>query len=159
MQTLLQYLAALANDPAAQDTFSQDPEAAIAAADLSAADKAVLRTGNAGLIQATVGAQAAAAVVYGSQAAPPMTIYAAAPQTGGGRTGQLSAVRSLRPLVAEQRAGGNRLDLRFGLARTVGTEHVEVQPATQIAGQHDGLGDVARRSRHYQGRPERAADR
>jgi hypothetical protein len=82
MQTLFQYLAALANDPAAQDAFGQNPASSIDAADLSDADKAVLRTGNAGLIQATVGQQAAAAVIYASppSAQPPAVIYASGSQ-------------------------------------------------------------------------------
>ena len=39
MQTLLQYLAALANDPPAQEAFKKDPDAAINAAQLSDQDK------------------------------------------------------------------------------------------------------------------------
>ncbi|MCW5804604.1 MAG: hypothetical protein KIT31_19695 [Deltaproteobacteria bacterium] len=76
MQTLLQYLAGLANDPAAQQAFTQNPDAAINAADLSDQDKAVLRTRNAGLIHATAGQQALAAVVYAPGQQAPAYIYA-----------------------------------------------------------------------------------
>src|SRR5688572_6173572 len=77
MQSLLQYLANLANDPAAQQKFSQNPDAAIEAADLSDQDKSILRTRNAGLIHATVGQQALAAMIYASE--QPAMIYASQP--------------------------------------------------------------------------------
>src|SRR4051812_12504776 len=53
------------------------------------------------------------------------------------RPGQLAAVRRLRPLVAEQLAGDDRVDLRLGLARPVGAEHVEVQAGMQVRGTDD----------------------
>lgn len=74
MKTLLQYLADLARDPVAQQAFEKDPEGAIASAELSEQDKQILRTRNSALIQATVGKQAADALIY---AAPAQLIYAA----------------------------------------------------------------------------------
>ena len=44
--------------------------------------------------------------------------------TGRHRAGQLTAVRGLLPLVAEQLAGDDGVDARLGLARAVGAEHV-----------------------------------
>lgn len=64
MPTLLQYLATLATDPSAQQKFGEDPEGALARSGLTDQDQAVLRTRNAGLIQAIVGQQAAAALIY-----------------------------------------------------------------------------------------------
>src|SRR3569833_36602 len=78
MPTLLQYLAALANDPSAQQAFGDDPEGALAKSGLSDQDQAVLRTRNSGLIQAIAGQQAAAALIY--KADPTQLIYATAPQ-------------------------------------------------------------------------------
>src|SRR3569833_395515 len=78
MPTLLQYLAALANAPSAQQAFGDDPEGALAKAGLSDQDQAVLRTRNSGLIQAIAGQQAAAALIY--KADPTQLIYATAPQ-------------------------------------------------------------------------------
>lgn len=75
MTTLLQYLAALATDPAAQQAFAHDPETALACSGLSEPDQAILRTRNNGLIQATVGAQAVASMIYSTAPAPAM-IYA-----------------------------------------------------------------------------------
>ena len=54
--------------------------------------------------------------------------------------GQLAAVRGLRPLVAEQRAGGDGADRRLRLAGAVGAEHVEVLAGVQVAGVDDDLG-------------------
>ncbi|HEY6035714.1 MAG TPA: hypothetical protein VIV58_15675, partial [Kofleriaceae bacterium] len=79
MPTLLQYLAALANDPSAQQAFGDDPEGALAKSGLSDQDQAVLRTRNAGLIQAIAGQQAAAALIY-KATDPTQLIYAMAPQ-------------------------------------------------------------------------------
>ena len=79
MQTLLSYLAHLAADPAAQQAFAAQPETAIAAADLSEADKATLRSRDPGRLHAAIGQEAAAAVVYASS--PAAVVYAAgAPQ-------------------------------------------------------------------------------
>ena len=78
MTTLLQYLAALATDPAAQQAFAHDPESALASSGLSEQDRAILRTRNNGLIQATVGAQAVASMIY-STAPAPAVIYASGP--------------------------------------------------------------------------------
>jgi len=77
MPTLLQYLATLANDPSAQQKFGEDPEGSLAKSGLSDQDQAVLRTRNGGLIQAIVGQQAAAALIYADS---PQVIYAAGPQ-------------------------------------------------------------------------------
>ena len=77
MPTLLQYLATLANDPAAQQKFGEDPEGSLAKSGLTDQDQAVLRTRNGGLIQAIVGQQAAAALIYADS---PQLIYATAPQ-------------------------------------------------------------------------------
>src|SRR3569833_157342 len=79
MPTLLQYLAALANDPSAQQAFGDDPEGALAKSGLSDQDQAVLRTRNSGLIQAIAGQQAAAALSY-KATDPTQLIYATAPQ-------------------------------------------------------------------------------
>src|SRR3569832_1600510 len=79
MPTLLQYLAALANDPSAQHAFGDDPEGALAMSGLSDQDQAVLRTRNSGLIQAIAGQQAAAALIY-KATDPTQLIYATAPQ-------------------------------------------------------------------------------
>ena len=80
MTTLLQYLAALATDPAAQQAFAHDPEAALASSGLTEQDRAILRTRNNGLIQATVGAQAVASMIYSTAPAPgPAVIYASGP--------------------------------------------------------------------------------
>ena len=57
----------------------------------------------------------------------------AADQPSGNRTGQLAAMGGLLPLVAEQRAGRDRIHRRLSLARPVGAEHVQVQPGPQIA--------------------------
>ncbi|MBP8805368.1 MAG: hypothetical protein KBI14_02060, partial [Kofleriaceae bacterium] len=80
MSTLLQYLASLAADPAAQQAFAADPGAAIAKADLSEEDRAILASGDGNRIHAQIGRQALA-TLPGAVAPPtqPAAIYASQP--------------------------------------------------------------------------------
>ena len=61
-------------------------------------------------------------------------------EPGADGAGQLAAVRGLLPLVAEQRARGDRADARLGLAGAVGAEHVQVQAGAQVADVDHDLG-------------------
>src|SRR5262249_51644063 len=58
-------------------------------------------------------------------------------EAGLDRAGQLASVARLSPLVAEELAARDRVDLHLGLARAVGAEHVEVH-----AGSKTVLGDA-----------------
>src|SRR4051794_27098567 len=53
--------------------------------------------------------------------------------------GQLAAVRGLLPLVAEDAAARYGVDVRLGLPRSVGPQHVEVEAGAEVARGDDPL--------------------
>ena len=58
---------------------------------------------------------------------------------GFDRGGQLATVTRLRPLVAEEAAAVDRVELRLGLARPVGAEQVQVDARLEVGGEYHRL--------------------